>query len=194
MMFAPLSTAFLLPLNHMLAQSAWARTRLAAFAGKCAAISVFPMQLRLLITSEGYVETANTGSNADVTIAMTPALAGRVLVGDQTAQREAKIVGDTALAQEIAFLAQHLRWDYEEDLSRVVGDVVAHRVGETARGLAAWRVEAAKNLTENFRDYWVQERPLVASRIAIERFNCEVDELRDSTERLAKRVELQRKS
>jgi ubiquinone biosynthesis protein UbiJ len=193
-MFAPFSTAFLLPLNHVLAQSAWARTRLAPFAGKCAAISVFPMQLRLLVTSEGYVETATSGTNADTTVVMTPALVGRVLVGDQTAQGEAKIEGDTAFAQEIAFLARHLRWDYEEDLSRVVGDVVAHRVGETTRGLAAWRVEAAKNLAENFRDYWVQERPLVASRTAIERFNREVDELRDSVERLAKRVELQRTS
>ena len=193
-MFAPFSAAFLLPLNHVLAQSAWARTRLAAFAGKCAAISVFPMQLRLLITSEGYVETATTGTKADATVVMTPALVGRVLVGDRTAQGEAKIEGDTAFAQEIAFLAQHLRWDYEEDLSRVVGDVVAHRVGESARGLAVWRGEAAKNLAENFRDYWVQERPLVASRKATESFSSEVDELRDSVERLAKRVELQRKS
>jgi ubiquinone biosynthesis accessory factor UbiJ len=193
-MFAPFSAAILLPLNHMLAQSDWARTRLASFAGKCAAISVFPMQLRLLISSEGYVETANSGSKVDATIVMTPALVGRVLIGDQTARREAKIEGDTAFAQEIAFLAQHLRWDYEEDLSKVVGDVVAHRVGETARGFTAWQVEAAKNLTENLRDYWVQERPLVASRTAIERFNREIDQLRDGTERLAKRVELQRKS
>ena len=193
-MFASFSTAFLLPLNHVLAQSAWARTRLAAFAGRCAAITVFPMQLRLLITSEGYVEPAISGSKVDATIVMTPALVGRVLVGDRTAQDEAKIEGDTAFAHEIAFLARHLRWDYEEDVSRVVGDVVAHRVGETARALAAWRVEAAKNLAENFRDYWVQERPLVASRTAIERFNREVDELRDSVERLAKRIELQRKS
>jgi ubiquinone biosynthesis protein UbiJ len=192
-MFAPFSTAFLLPLNHILAQSAWARTRLAAFAGKSAAISVFPMQLRLLVTSEGYVETANSGSDADVTIVMTPALLGRVLVGDQTAKREAKIAGNAAFGEEIAFLAEHLRWDYEEDLSKVLGDVVAQRVGKTARGLAAWQAEAAKNLAENFRDYWVQERPLIASRTAIERFNREVDQLRDGTERLVKRVELQRK-
>ena len=192
-MFATLSSAVLLPLNHVLAQSAWARARLAAFAGKCATIAVFPLQLRLLITSEGCVEAASGGSNTDVTIVMSPACAVRVLLRDPTAQGEAKIEGDTAFAGEIVFLAQHLGWDYEEDLSQVVGDVVAHRVGETARRVAAWQVEAAENLAENFRDYWVQERPLIASRTAIERFNHEVDQLRDSTERLAKRVESQRK-
>jgi ubiquinone biosynthesis protein UbiJ len=189
-MFGLVNPPFLLPVNHVLTQSPWARERLRAFAGKCAAISVFPLQLRLSVTSEGFVALASTEQVADVSIALTLPLLARILAGSQDAEREAKIEGDTAFGQELALLAKHLRWDYEEDLSKVVGDVLAHRVGETVRGLSAWQAEAARNLAENFRDYWIQERPLIASQPAIERFNREVDELRDSTERLVKRLEL----
>jgi ubiquinone biosynthesis protein UbiJ len=189
-MFGLVNAPFLLPVNHVLTQSPWARERLCAFAGKCAAISIFPLQLRLSVTSEGFVAVASTEQVADVSIALTLPLLARILAGNQDAEREAKIEGDTAFGQELALLAKHLRWDYEEDLSKVIGDVLAHRVGETVRGLSAWQAEAATNLAENFRDYWIQERPLIASRLAIERFNHEVDELRDSTERLVKRLEL----
>jgi ubiquinone biosynthesis accessory factor UbiJ len=188
-MLGLISAPFLL-VNHLLTQSSWARERLRAFAGKCATISVFPLQLRLSVTSEGFVAAASAEQIADASVALTAPLLARILAGDRGADREVKIEGDTAFAQELAFLAQHLRWDYEEDLSKVVGDVLAHRFGESMRGLSAWQAEAARNLAENFRDYWIQERPLVASGRAIERFNREVDELRDSTERLAKRIEL----
>jgi ubiquinone biosynthesis accessory factor UbiJ len=189
-MLGLINAPFLLPVNHLLAQSSWARERLRGFAGKCAAISVFPLQLRLSVTAEGFVAAASAEQVADVFIALTPPLLVRVLAGDENTEREVTIEGDTAFAQELALLAKYLRWDYEEDLSKVVGDVLAHRVGETVRGLSAWQAEAAQNLAENFRDYWIHERPLLASRLAIERFNRDVDELRDSAERLAKRIEL----
>ena len=44
-----------------------------------------------------------------------------------------KIEGDVQLAAEIGWLAENLRWDFEEDLSRVVGDVPAHALADAAR-------------------------------------------------------------
>jgi ubiquinone biosynthesis protein UbiJ len=188
-MLESINAALLLPVNHVLSQAPWARERLRAFAGRCAVIKVFPLSQRVLVTSEGFMEAASVECTADVSIGLTPPLLARFLAGDEDAQREAAIEGDTAFAQEIAYLAKHLRWDYEEDLSRIVGDVAAHRVGETARGLAAWQAEAGRNLAENFRDYWTQEKPLIAARGAVETFNRAVDELRDAVERLDKRIE-----
>jgi ubiquinone biosynthesis protein UbiJ len=37
------------------------------------------------------------------------------------------------LAAEVAWLADNLRWDIEEDLSRVLGDVPAHALAQAAR-------------------------------------------------------------
>jgi len=39
------------------------------------------------------------------------------------------------LAAEINWLVDHVRWDIEEDLSRIVGDVPAHALGQAARSL-----------------------------------------------------------
>lgn len=50
-------------------------------------------------------------------------------------QRHLRIEGDVMLAATIAELAQGLYWDWEEDLSRLVGDVAAHRIGQAVRGV-----------------------------------------------------------
>ena len=39
-----------------------------------------------------------------------------------------RIDGDVMLAADINWLVDHVRWDIEEDVSRVFGDAVAHQV------------------------------------------------------------------
>ena len=46
------------------------------------------------------------------------------------------IEGDVQLAAEINWLIDHVRWDLEEDLSRVMGDARAHVVMGVARQVA----------------------------------------------------------
>lgn len=55
-----------------------------------------------------------------------------------------RIEGEVMLAAALADVAERMRWDPEEDLSRITGDVVAHRVG---RGAAA-----ARDAMREFRD------------------------------------------
>ena len=52
--------------------------------------------------------------------------------------------GDAEFAQEVSFLARNLTWDVEEDLSRVVGDIAAHRIVQGARQARDWGREAAQ--------------------------------------------------
>jgi ubiquinone biosynthesis protein UbiJ len=61
------------------------------------------------------------------------ALAQVALRGDKPAIR---IEGDVQLAAEINWLVDNVRWDLEEDLSRVVGDAPAHTISEVARKAA----------------------------------------------------------
>ena len=44
-----------------------------------------------------------------------------------------RIQGDVQLAGEIQWLADHVRWDIEEDLARLVGDGPAHALASMAR-------------------------------------------------------------
>jgi ubiquinone biosynthesis protein UbiJ len=38
-----------------------------------------------------------------------------------------QVQGDVMLAADINWLVDHVRWDIEEDLSRVLGDAMAHQ-------------------------------------------------------------------
>jgi ubiquinone biosynthesis protein UbiJ len=46
------------------------------------------------------------------------------------------IAGDVQLAAEVNWLIDHVRWDLEEDLSRLLGDARAHVVMGVARQMA----------------------------------------------------------
>lgn len=45
------------------------------------------------------------------------------------------VEGDAAFAADLAWLAEHLRWDVEEDLARAIGPGPAHEVTRLARQL-----------------------------------------------------------
>jgi ubiquinone biosynthesis protein UbiJ len=97
--------------------------------------------------------------------------------------------GDLSLAREILTIAQNLRWDYEEDLSRLFGDIVAHRLANAGRAVARWQRDSLASLARQAGAYWTEERPRVASRQDIEQFGRAVDTLRDDAARLEKRLE-----
>lgn len=63
-----------------------------------------------------------------------------LLAGAGSGRPPMDIQGDAALAAEVGWLADHLRWDIEDDLARVVGDAPAHQIAR----LMHWFVEAAR--------------------------------------------------
>ncbi len=97
--------------------------------------------------------------------------------------------GDAELAAALQYLGKHLRWEFEEDLSRVVGDVAAHRIASTARDFVAWQKEAGLRLGQNVAEYLTEEAALVAPPAALAQFGREVADLVDALERLEKRLD-----
>ena len=61
------------------------------------------------------------------------------------------ISGDAALAQVVADLSKQLRWDPEDALARVVGDIAALRLVGGARRLAGGTLQAGQRAAENVR-------------------------------------------
>jgi ubiquinone biosynthesis protein UbiJ len=60
-------------------------------------------------------------------------LARAALGGGKPAVR---IEGDVQLAAEVNWLVDHLRWDVEDDLARLIGGVPAHTLAAGARRVA----------------------------------------------------------
>jgi len=89
----------------------------------------------------------------------------------------------------VSALARHLRWDVEEDLSRLFGDVAAHRIAGAGRALARWHADAAQRLVESAADYAVDEKRILMARGEVDQFAGALARLRDAIERLEKRIE-----
>jgi ubiquinone biosynthesis protein UbiJ len=176
------------PLNHLLARNGWALARLRPFAGKCARFECAPFMLTLSVRSDGQVEPASQDA-PDVTVRFSPGIAMRLAARDEAAWKEVAVSGDTEFAEALDYVCRNLRWDAEEDLARVFGDIVAHRMLQTGETLRQWGAQAGDNLARSFVEYWTEEQPLIARASDVEKFNRDVDRLRDDLARLEKRVE-----
>ena len=109
-------------------------TRLARQKGRVVLFHWREFQFKLQLTPAGLLDLAPAGTASDLTLSVTEtsplALAQAALAGDKPAVR---IEGDVQLAAEVNWLVDHVRWDIEEDLARIIGDVPAHSLGQAAR-------------------------------------------------------------
>ena len=176
-------------LNHLLRGASWAREALQPHAGKTVCFEIAPFSHGLTVLENGEVAAAATEAVPATRIRLTPGLLLRLAARDDTAWRDIQVEGDTDLGAAIHQLALHLRWDIEEDLSRVFGDILAHRMVESGRAVRRWGEQAIDNTGRSFAEYWTEEQPLIAGVRDLDAFNREVDELRDAVARIEKRVE-----
>ena len=125
-------------LNHLLGREAWAREKLAPFAGELVELRFAPLPpVRLAIAEGGQTAPAEAGREATLVIAAKPEIFAALAKGEEHLMGAVDISGNARLATEILALLRYLRWDVEEDLSRLLGDAPAHALAEGARGVAA---------------------------------------------------------
>lgn len=121
-------------LNHVLMQEPEATSRLTRQKGRVVLLQWRSIQLPLVATPAGLLDLAGAGDHPDLTLTITDEsplqLAQAALRGEKP---NVRIAGDVQLAAEVNWLFDHVRWDLEEDLSRIVGDPVAHTIGQAAR-------------------------------------------------------------
>lgn len=182
-----LDLAILQALNHLLAAAPWARAKLAPFAGKRARLVLGPLPLEFRIAPDGTLESLGTGEPAvEIVLPATAPLA--LFEGREALMRSARISGAADFAEALGFVLRNLDWDAEEDLSRLVGDIAAHRLVRTAGDFAAARVEAARRLAENVGEYLRYEQPAGIDKAAMAAFAGEVGSLKQETDALERRL------
>ena len=128
-------------LNHVLMQEKEAMTRLARQKGRVVLFRWREFEFKLQLTPAGLLDLAAADTPSDLTLAVTEpspvALLQAALAGDKPGVR---IEGDVQLAAEVNWLVDHVRWDIEEDLARLIGDAPAHGLAQAVRNaLAALR-------------------------------------------------------
>jgi len=189
-MIKPLVTRFL---QHLTNQNAWSRPHLQLYAGKVVCFDFVLTKANLLILEDGSLALAGTNYNnksasPEATIHLPPSLALRIMSGDESAKMLIKIEGDTHFATELSKVLQNMRWDIEDDLSKIVGDIGAFKIGEVSKKTFAGIKQQSINAAEMLSEYWQEEKPMLAKKRHVEQFNAEVDTLRSDVARLEKRL------
>ena len=141
-----------------------------------------------MVLEDGSLAIAGVTNIPDAIVTIPPSLLIRLITKDEAAKLQIKIEGDTHLATELAKVFSHIRWDYEDDLSKLVGDVPANKIGELSRSAVNIAKKTTMNLADMLSEYWQEEKPLIAKKRHVEHFNGEVDTLRADVERLEKRL------
>lgn len=146
---AELHNRLLLLLNHVLQQEPQAMDRLRRQQGKVLQLSWGRIELVLQPTPAGLLALSQPVSAPDLQLRVAEAsplaLAQAVFAGEKP---PVEIQGDVQLAAEVGWLVDNLRWDLEEDLSRLLGDALAHKLAGAARtlvsGLRGFLLQAAE--------------------------------------------------
>ena len=145
-------------------------------------------QIALAGHSEREPDATVSGTPLTLLAMVGPGARGRLRSGAVT------ITGDGEIAQSFQDLLRAAQPDFEEELSRLVGDVTAHQIGNLVRAASGWGRKTAETLAANVSEYLQEESRDLVTPTELEEFLASVDELRESADRLQARVELLLKS
>jgi len=148
-------------LNHYLHLDPVTEQRLIALAGKVIAIRLQPLNwsIYFILTQDGIHLADRYQGSVDVTMSGASFDFLRLSWNSSnTSFLNSNVVveGDLEVAQQFKELFAHLDVDWEEQLSRVTGDVVAHQIGRFMRAFSAWARQSAVVMRQNITEY-VQE-------------------------------------
>lgn len=189
-----LISALLAPLNHVLQANDWARARLQPHAGRHIRLSAHPFNLDCCITDSGHFAAVpppagHDGNNPAVTVSVPlSALPALALDPDRNPMTGVRLTGDAELADTLGFVLRNLNWEPEEDLSRLVGDMAAHRIVNAARSFPPLARRSAAAVSGNLREYLVDEAPVLVASTQLDDLSAQIRTLRDDIARFEKRL------
>lgn len=177
--------------NSMLRLDPETRSRLAMLEGRVIAIEPEGLGLTfyLLPSASGIRIMDHYAGEPSVHIRGAPLALARQWRGQRVPDGGVVVEGDATVGREFQNALAHWDIDWEEQLSRVVGDAAAHQIGQFWRGFRDWSRRANDTLLRDGAEYLQQEQHLLPSRPAVEQFLSAVDMLREDADRLAARIE-----
>lgn len=180
-------------LNLYLGQDPDSARRAACLQGKVIAITLTAPQLTLyfLPDAKGVQVLSRFEGDIDTHLSGSPLGFARLALDnreDALFQGAVKIDGDTATGQAFQELLAATDWDWEEQLSHITGDVIAHRLGRLAAQAGQLLRDGRETLASDCSEYLQEEAQLLPTRIEVQYFLNDIDHLRDDTERLEARV------
>jgi ubiquinone biosynthesis protein UbiJ len=187
-------------LNRNIDASSNARALCTRLVGKTLRLQITGLPFEILLRAENdrIQLSIDSDHSADAILSGSPI--GLLTLAKQTSTStlsgtSVRIAGDAEVAQAFSQLLKQIKPDIEEELSRVIGDVAAHQVGNTVRSVLSFGRRVGNTLLQNIGEYLSEEGRDIPSKTETEEFIREVDTLRDDVERFDARLNtLERKA
>lgn len=100
-----------------------------------------------------------------------------------------QIIGDIGLAQQFQKIMQSIDIDWEEHLSKLVGDQIAYKIGTLCRASKQFAYNTSKILSNDLSEYLRFEKEILPDHLLVEEFCHDVDILRQDVDRLTQRID-----
>ena len=101
-----------------------------------------------------------------------------------------QVVGDMEFAKQFKDFFSSLEIDYEEQLSKMVGDAIAYPTIQVLKMISLWASLSMGSLSQKLTDYVQREMNWLVSDEELQLFFSDVDELRDDCARLEARIKM----
>lgn len=132
---------------------------------------------------EGSVDATIHGSPMALIRLSTAENAGETLL-----KTDVEIDGDTRVAEKFSAVLREIDIDWEELLSKLVGDIVAHQAGQFSREAIRWLDETNQAMQKNTAEYISEEGKLSPADAEVTYYMDQVDNLRMGVDRLDARI------
>ena len=181
-------------LDLYLKQDPSALKRCSTLAGKCIAITLSGTGITLYFLPDGDGVQVLGQYEGDVDTLLTGSPLGFARLGldsreDALFQGAVQIEGDTGIGEQFQDIFVGGDWDWEEQLSKFTGDIIAHQAGKLVHHTRRFFKDSSNTFADNSSEYLQEEARLLPARVEISYFLEDVDNLRADVDRLNARIE-----
>lgn len=101
-----------------------------------------------------------------------------------------QVLGDMEFAKQFKDFFSNLDIDYEEQLSKILGDTIAYPIIKLLKTMRFWAKQNVDNLSQNISSYFQTEMNWLVSNEELQIYFSDVDDLRDDCARLEARIKM----
>lgn len=177
-------------INKVLSLDEEASASLEEFNGKVFQIDFLSTGIEIFILpqTDKIVLRRQHEAKADVLIRGTPAALLAIMSSAKIGIGDVEIRGNVGLAQRFHALLKGIDIDWEEYLAQFSGDIFAHKIAAMARDMHQFTKNSLRTIGLDIYEYLHYEKNILVDELELDKFNHQVDTLRDDVQRLQTRV------
>ncbi len=178
--------------------------KLNKFAGQCLLVHLTDIEKELLVTpvqaglelrEHVVYEEASNANELEITTTLHSNIVSLARMGlgaeyqSMLNSGALKIEGDVEFANQLRSIFMQVDIDWEEIASKYVGDSVAYQVGLFVKRFKNYKSRSVDNFRMDVSEYLQEESRIVPTKVELDRFMGDVDDLDAHVQRLEARIQ-----